>query len=62
MHRFSIAGAVLCAALAVTGCSSKPKPPPEPDMSRLVPVNKTVPPHLYTPAYTAPVATKEGAR
>ncbi|WP_413247399.1 hypothetical protein [Pseudomonas sp. Marseille-Q5115] len=62
MRRFSIAAAALCAALAVAGCSSKPTPPPEPDMTRMIPVNKTVPPHLYTPAASEPVAHKDGTQ
>jgi hypothetical protein len=28
------------------GCASKPKPPPEPDMTHLVPVNKATPVEL----------------
>ncbi|SAL07750.1 hypothetical protein AWB78_08710 [Caballeronia calidae] len=36
----------LCAAVALTGCTSSRKPAPEPDMSHLVPVNKTMPPEL----------------
>ncbi|KAK42929.1 conjugal transfer protein TraN [Caballeronia jiangsuensis] len=36
----------LLAALALAGCASKLKPPPEPDMSRMVPVNKTLPSEL----------------
>ncbi|HGY4972562.1 TPA: hypothetical protein ACNV20_005632, partial [Pseudomonas putida] len=43
MVRFStgLVGILLVAALA--GCASKPKPAPEPDMTNLVPVNKTLP-------------------
>lgn len=41
--RFAIA---LSAALTLAGCASKLKPPPEPDMSRMVPVNKTMPSEL----------------
>lgn len=33
----------LLLALAVTGCASSPTPPPEPDMSNLVDVNRYVP-------------------
>ncbi|WP_208457018.1 hypothetical protein [Caballeronia zhejiangensis] len=36
----------LCAAVALTGCAGSRKPAPEPDMSRLVPVNKTMPSEL----------------
>lgn len=36
----------LCVVIGMTGCASTPKPPPEPDMSHLVPVNKTVPSEL----------------
>lgn len=43
--RLSIAfGAYVVLGLA--GCASTPKPPPEPDMSHLVAVNKTVPSEL----------------
>ncbi|HGW5540830.1 TPA: hypothetical protein ACNIM8_005915 [Pseudomonas aeruginosa] len=43
MVRFStgLVGIFLIAALA--GCASKAKPAPEPDMTSLVPVNKTIP-------------------
>ncbi|WP_425534032.1 TrwH protein [Xanthomonas campestris] len=34
----------------VGGCSTAPKPPPEPNMSKLIPVNKTVPSELSNPA------------
>ncbi|WP_430641095.1 hypothetical protein [Caballeronia zhejiangensis] len=34
---------VLCAAVALAGCASSRKPAPEPDMSQLIPVNKTMP-------------------
>lgn len=33
----------LCMAIALTGCANSRKPAPEPDMSDLVPVNKTMP-------------------
>ncbi|WP_370652300.1 hypothetical protein [Caballeronia sp. TF1N1] len=32
--------------LTLCGCASKPKPPPEPDMTHLVPVNKATPTEL----------------
>ncbi|WP_374729850.1 hypothetical protein [Caballeronia terrestris] len=35
-----------CTVLALGGCTSTPKPPPEPDMSRMSPVNKTLPSEL----------------
>lgn len=35
----------LCAAVVLAGCAGT-KPPPEPDMSHLVPVNKAVPSEL----------------
>ena len=43
--RIRVALAV-CAVLAVAGCASTPTPPPEPNMSHLVSVNKTVPSEL----------------
>lgn len=46
MNRFSTGLAALCAVFAVTGCSSKRIEAPEPDMSRLVIVNKTIPADL----------------
>jgi len=36
----------LCTAIALTGCASSRKPAPEPNMSQLVPVNKTMPSEL----------------
>ncbi|SAL82329.1 hypothetical protein AWB74_06231 [Caballeronia arvi] len=33
----------LCAAVALAGCANSRKPAPEPDMSQLVPVNKSMP-------------------
>ncbi|WP_367507134.1 hypothetical protein [Xanthomonas albilineans] len=38
--------AMLIAVSALAGCSTAPKGPPEPNMSRLVPVNKTLPSEL----------------
>ncbi|WP_437130078.1 hypothetical protein [Xanthomonas albilineans] len=37
---------MLIAVSALAGCSTAPKGPPEPNMSRLVPVNKTLPSEL----------------
>ncbi|WP_338402677.1 hypothetical protein [Xanthomonas translucens] len=37
---------MLVTVSALAGCSTAPKPPPEPNMSRLVPVNKTLPSEL----------------
>ncbi len=45
----------LCAAVALAGCAST-TPPPEPDMSHLVPVNKTMPSELAG-AVVLPVKT-----
>lgn len=36
----------LCSVIAFTGCASSRKPAPEPNMSQLVPVNKTMPSEL----------------
>jgi len=47
MERFSHVFMAVALGAALSGCVSKPKPPPEPDMSRLVPVNKTLPSSLY---------------
>ncbi|MGV1885812.1 hypothetical protein [Rhizobium sp. VS19-DR104.2] len=44
--RSRLAVAMLVAVSALAGCSTAPKPPPEPNMSRLVPVNKTLPSEL----------------
>lgn len=46
----------LSAAVALTGCASRPKPPPEPEMSHMVPVNKTMPSELVGKA-VLPVKT-----
>ncbi|WP_196483648.1 hypothetical protein [Burkholderia stagnalis] len=46
----------LCAVVALAGCASTPTPPPEPDMSHLVPVNKTMPSELAG-AVVLPVKT-----
>lgn len=37
---------VLVAAAGLGGCASTPRPAPQPDMTRLVPVNKTIPSEL----------------
>ncbi|WP_041164430.1 hypothetical protein [Dickeya parazeae] len=37
---------MLVAVSALAGCITAPKPPQEPNMSRLVPVNKTLPSEL----------------
>ncbi|WP_407580263.1 hypothetical protein, partial [Pseudomonas aeruginosa] len=57
MVRFStgLVGILLVAALA--GCASKPKPAPEPDMTNLVPVNKTLPSALVGRPGVIPQAT-----
>jgi len=48
---------VLCVVAALTGCASGPKPLPEPDMTRLIIVNKTLPVELMAPQGPAsPVA------
>ncbi|HGA2320499.1 TPA: hypothetical protein ACIRVE_005115 [Pseudomonas putida] len=39
----------LCAVAVLAGCSTKPVPPPEPDMTKLVIVNKVVPVELIGP-------------
>jgi hypothetical protein len=60
--RFSTAVAALCLGLALTGCASKPKPAPEPDMSELVIINKTLPAELVgQPGVALPKAKKEGS-
>ena len=58
MVRFStvLVGIVLAAAMA--GCSTKPKPAPEPDMAHLVPVNSTLPSALIGRPGVIPSATK----
>lgn len=38
--------AIIASVLAMGGCASTTTPPPEPDMSNLVNVNKEVPPNL----------------
>jgi hypothetical protein len=40
------ASSLFFALLTLCGCASKPKPPPEPDMTHLVPVNKATPAEL----------------
>ncbi|WP_407642352.1 hypothetical protein [Caballeronia telluris] len=45
-----------CAVLALAGCASRPNPPPEPDMSHLVPINSTMPSELVGKA-VLPVKT-----
>ncbi|WP_373369560.1 hypothetical protein [Burkholderia gladioli] len=40
---FAVAGLAL---ISLTGCAGGFKPPPEPDMSHLVTVNKTIPEEL----------------
>ena len=46
MNRFSTGLAAFCAVVALAGCSSKRIEAPEPDMTRLVIVNKTLPADL----------------
>lgn len=59
--RFSTAMAALCLAFALTGCASKPKPAPEPDMSELVIINKTLPAELVgQPGVVLPKVKKGG--
>ncbi len=50
MSRYLSAFALAIAALLLTACSSSPKPPPEPNMKKLVNVNKTYPAELYQAA------------
>jgi hypothetical protein len=45
MIRKSIAAGLIVAS-GLAGCAGGPKPAPQPDMSHLVPVNKTVPSEL----------------
>ncbi|MGM0988554.1 MAG: hypothetical protein ACQEXI_16465 [Pseudomonadota bacterium] len=52
----SLVAAMVIAVLS--GCASTHTPPPEPDMSRLVNVNRDVPPELYE-TYDAGDADKE---
>jgi len=44
------------AVLALSGCAGTPKRPPEPDMSHMVPINKTMPSELVGKA-VLPVKT-----
>jgi hypothetical protein len=46
--------------LGMAGCASGPKPPPEPDMSHLVVVNKTIPSELTGQYVQQPVQPKAG--
>ncbi|WP_425509764.1 MULTISPECIES: TrwH protein [Xanthomonas] len=51
MHsRLAVAATLVVMSGLVGGCSTAPKPPPEPNMSKLIPVNKTVPSELSNPA------------
>ncbi|MGV7167930.1 hypothetical protein [Xanthomonas hortorum] len=52
--------AILVAVGSLVACSTAPTPPPEPNMSKLVPVNKTMPSELYSPASSA--ETVKGGR
>ncbi|OXC78016.1 hypothetical protein BSU04_13905 [Caballeronia sordidicola] len=44
IHLGSTVGILL--AFGLQGCASGPKPAPQPDMSHLVPVNRTIPSEL----------------
>ena len=46
MSRIFLCFSALAMAAALAGCAHGPTPPPEPDMSRLVIVNKTIPAEL----------------
>jgi hypothetical protein len=46
----------LLLAFGLEGCASGPKPAPQPDMSHLVPVNKSVPSELAGPQIVLPNA------
>jgi len=61
MDRIStgLVGVLLAAALS--GCASGPKPPPEPDMTHLVPVNETLPSTLVGRPGVIHQVTKERA-
>jgi len=43
MLRFSLSAVLAAGVIFLTACSSSPKPPPEPNKSRMVPVNVTYP-------------------
>jgi hypothetical protein len=46
MDRFLTRFSALALLAVLGGCASGPKPPPEPDMTKLVIVNRTIPAEL----------------